>query len=53
MWLHRNTDLEGLHDDEDVVHSYSQHEEGYDLDDDEGEGDAGVAEDSQRACDGA
>lgn len=43
------TDLEGLHDDEDVVYSHGQHEEGDDLDDDEGEGDADVAEDAQGA----
>lgn len=47
------TDLEGLDDDEDVVHADGQHEEGDDLDDDEGEGNAGVAEDAQRARDGA
>lgn len=43
------TDLEGLHDDEDVVYSHGQHEEGDDLDDDEGEGNTEVTEDAQRA----
>lgn len=43
------TDLEGLHNDEDVVHTHSQHKEGDDLDDDEGEGNTDVAEDTQRA----
>lgn len=41
------TYLEGLHDDENVVHPHGQHEEGDDLDDDEGEGNAGVAKDPQ------
>lgn len=42
------THLVGLHNDEDVVHAHGQHEEGNDLNDDEREGDADVAEDTQR-----
>lgn len=45
------TNLEGLDYDENVVHPNSQHEEGDDLDDDEGEGNTGIAEDAQGACD--
>lgn len=39
-----------LHNDENVVDTDSQHQEGDDLNDDEGEGDANVAEDAQRGC---
>ena len=41
--------LQRLHDDEDVVHAHGQHQEGDDLDDDERERHAGVAEDAQGA----
>lgn len=36
-----------LHYDKDVVHSDSQHQEGYDLDDNESERYSSIAEDSQ------
>lgn len=47
--LRCKTHLVGLDQNEDVVHPDRQHQEGDDLDHDEGEGDPGVAEDAQRA----
>lgn len=44
-----NTHLVGLHQNEDVVHPDSQHQEWDDFDHDEGQGDPNVAEDAQRA----
>lgn len=51
--LERGRYLVCLHDNKDVVHADSQHQEGDDLDHDEGEGDTGVAEDPQWAGHGA
>lgn len=43
----RKTHLVGLHQNEDVVHPDSQHQERDDFDHNEGEGDPDVAEDAQ------
>lgn len=47
--VRHDTHLVGLDQNEDVVHPDRQHQEGDDLDHNEGEGDSNVAEDAQRA----
>lgn len=45
--VRHDTHLVGLDENEDVVHPDRQHQEGDDLDHNEGEGDSDVAEDAQ------